>query len=311
MAPTAKIIDRFNYLVSLLCRIHPKYRVKIAPILLSIAGYLLYRRVASLRKSQRLLEGNSGSVVQGSRQPRAVRLDQVYPLGEDTSEPDLDIIAIHGLDTKSPDTWIWDNKSDPKVNWLADPDMLPRYVGRARIFTCDWPSDLWESPHSAQKTIQEFALLLLHGIKHRPRGITATQNTPIVFIASCLGGIILMQALTLASGENEYIREATRGILFLATPFRNTSFKDVAAWAEPGLSVLGALKGQRTTKLLQNVKDSTFVQGALVREFTALSQSRKYHLRTTYETGHTSLRVKAFPWLPKCLRDEKPVRIAK
>jgi len=80
---------------------------------------------------------------------------------------DVDIIAIHGLDTQSPDTWIWDPKG-ARVNWLEDPRMLPKRFPTARIFTCDWPADLFEQPGFVQKMIDEFARLLLAGINGRP-----------------------------------------------------------------------------------------------------------------------------------------------
>src|SRR4051812_30583611 len=41
---------------------------------------------------------------------RGAHLRQVYPTKDDPEVvpgPDIDIIAIHGLDTNSPDTWKW------------------------------------------------------------------------------------------------------------------------------------------------------------------------------------------------------------
>ncbi|KAM3444135.1 hypothetical protein MY4824_000024 [Beauveria thailandica] len=113
---------------------------------------------------------------------------QEIDLNRTEADTDIDIIAIHGLDTKSPDTWTWKDPRDPNnkrkwVNWLG-PGMLPTSVDRVRIFTCDWPADLLVPSDLIQKTIEE---------------------------------------------------KATRGIIFLATPFRGTSFQDVAAWAEVGL----------------------------------------------------------------------------
>jgi hypothetical protein len=76
---------------------------------------------------------------------RGARLRQVYPTEDDPKEngpgPDVDIIAIHGLDTNSEKTWTW-RGNGRKVNWLADPNMLLSRVERVRIFTYDWPADL-------------------------------------------------------------------------------------------------------------------------------------------------------------------------
>ncbi|KAL7962938.1 peptidase C14 [Trichoderma compactum] len=129
---------------------------------------------------------------------RGVGLTQVHPFPGAGAETDIDIIAIHGLDTKSPDTWVWKSKSpDEDVNWLASPHMLPERVGRARIFICNWPANLFEQPDLIQNKPEEFSRLLL-------------AERPIVFIASCLGGIVLIKALLTAEDAlSEYIAGST------------------------------------------------------------------------------------------------------
>ncbi|KAK3332775.1 hypothetical protein B0T19DRAFT_354377 [Cercophora scortea] len=244
---------------------------------------------------------------QSTRQ--GVILHQVYPDKNET-DTDIDIIAIHGLDTRSPDTWIW-RASNPKdnVNWLVDPRMLPSEVGAARIFTCDWPADLLQPSDLVQKTIEEYALLLLDGIRREilAMNLTRREGRPIFFIASCLGGIILAKALVDASDEYVPFKEATRGIIFLATPFRGTSFRDVAALAEPGLAVWSAIQGREANKLLGSVRGSTFDLETLVRKFTLLCRDsdRPLLVFNFYEKGKTSLPLKICPWLPGWLRQEK------
>jgi hypothetical protein len=223
-------------------------------------------------------------------------------------QTDVDIIAIHGLDTKSPDTWTW-RENGNSINWLAHPDMLPKTAGKARIFTCDWPADLFEQSDLIPKTIQEFARLLLDGIKGRPSVTSghASDDRPILFIASCLGGIILMEALVMADHEYLSVRRSTRAIVFLATPFGDTSFQDVASWAEPGLKAWALIQGREVTKLLGSVKGPTFDLGELLRKFTQLylDPARPYRIMTFYELGKTNLYHKLFPW---ALKATKPVR---
>ncbi|KAF7545220.1 hypothetical protein G7Z17_g9344 [Cylindrodendrum hubeiense] len=242
-------------------------------------------------------------------QKRGVYLCPVPIPNGDESETDVDIIAIHGLDTKSPDTWTWKTNpkdpSDPGVNWLSDPHMLLSKVGSARIFTCDWPADMFEPSNMTQKTNEEFARRLLDGIKRRPLPTNdrSREDRPIIFIASCLGGIILMKALVMADNEYLCIRKATRGILFLATPFGGTSFQDVAKWAEPGLKALASLRGQEVSKLLDSVKKSVDLD-ELVSSFTHFCQEHLYRdpidpqLMAFYELGKTNLYHKAIPYLP-------------
>jgi len=106
--------------------------------------------------------------------------------------------------------------------------MLPSQVERVRIFTCDWPADLLPQSDLVQKTVEEYALLLLDGIQRRPLATNdraRREERPILFVASCLGGIILAKALVDAGEEHLSLRRATRGIVFLATPFRGLRSK--------------------------------------------------------------------------------------
>jgi hypothetical protein len=55
------------------------------------------------------------------------------------------IVAVHGLDTGSPRTWIAyaqdGDETSRQVHWLQDYDMLPAAIPNARIFTYDWNAD--------------------------------------------------------------------------------------------------------------------------------------------------------------------------
>ncbi|KAI0506636.1 ARM repeat-containing protein [Xylaria bambusicola] len=267
-------------------------------IIASLLYFLVQRRAAS-RSTTPLLDSSPRS----SSHTKNVRIRQIYPSSEIETSTDIDIIAIHGLDTDSQRTWTWKQDGRPGVNWLADSDMLPKRAPKARIFTCDWPADLFESSDMVQKTIDEFARLLLVSIKNRP--LTTTDNRPIVFIVSCLGGIILMKALVMAEGEYITVGQATRGIIFLATPFRGTSFQNVAKWAEPGLRAWAFSQNKNVSSLLKHVKPS-FDLGELVRRFASFCRDNELNdnILTFYETGLTSLPRKILPWL----RDEgKPL----
>ena len=243
---------------------------------------------------------------------QGVRLCQVNR-DKNEADTDIDIIAVHGLDTKSPETWTYRDRDTGNVNWLADPRMLPNEVGAARIFTCDWPAALLQSSELVLKTIEEYALLLLDGIQRELWVSTGTrkEGRPVFFIASCLGGIILAKALVDAGEDYRFLRRATRGIIFLATPFRGTSFREVSSWAEPGLKTWASIQDRQASELLNNVKGSTSDLEALVRRFTELCQDKDYPCKVFnfYEKGKTSLPQKIFPWLPDGLCQEKQVSI--
>ncbi|KAK3345108.1 nacht nucleoside triphosphatase [Neurospora tetraspora] len=242
---------------------------------------------------------------------RGVHLNQV---NKDNGDTDIDIIAIHGLDTKSPDTWTWRDRRNPNVsvNWLAD--LLPVDVEKARIFTLDWPADLLQPSDLVPKLDDEIVTLLIDGIDRELLAKNKTRDRPILFIASCLGGIILMRALTTPPNHEcttscHCLRKATRGIIFLATPFRGTSFQEVAHWADPGLTAWALIRDRKVSKLLDSVKGSTFELEELVRTFTRFCQHPNWPFLVFnfYELGMTSLWRKIFPWLPTLFFKGKPL----
>jgi hypothetical protein len=216
-----------------------------------------------------------------------VHLVQVHPnpLGPKT-KTDIDIIAIHGLDTNSPDTWAFKRDNQPPSNWLKDKAMLPSKVGESRIFTCDWPAEMFESTDLAEKEIEEVARRLIDAIKRRDP--PNNDDRPILFIASCFGGIILVKAL-LDIIDNDPIRSSTRGVIFLATPFRGTTYAGIANWAQPGLTVYAKFQGKRLTQQLALLAGPTFKMNELIRSFGRLRRANGYHVFTFYEKGTTDL----------------------
>ncbi|GKZ98543.1 hypothetical protein AnigIFM59636_003533 [Aspergillus niger] len=243
---------------------------------------------------------------QSTRTGQGVRLCQVYPPPENEPETDVDIIAIHGLDTESPATWIWRASSSDKhgINWLAHPYMLPDKAKRARIFYCNWPARLFNEQSTIQMTVTELARRLLLGIHSRPG---AEKNRPLLFIASCLGGVILSRALVIAARSgSEYasLWRATGGVVFLATPFRGTAFKDLARVAVDFLKGYAKLADRAVTNLLESVTESTPFLEDLVGEFTLICQQRDQpcQLAIFYETEKGNLLRKA-RFLPQLAAD--------
>lgn len=260
-----------------------------------------------------------------SRTHGAVYLNELT--GRAKEETDIDIIALHGLDTQSPGTWTWSPQKSfwerlkhsahlekGNVNWLEDKGMLPAKVGAARIFTCDWPAELHQPSNLRQKEMEEYAEILLNGIQsklfkadHTNEDDNRTKHRPILFIASCLGGIMLINALVIADTKqsgHRRIREATRGIAFLATPFRGTSFQSIQSWAKPLLKAWAAIQGKESSSLLGSLATSIQPLENGVHRFTSLCTSPEYPIeaRTFYELGRTNLLHKFLFWLPARLR---------
>ncbi|KAK3370961.1 hypothetical protein B0T24DRAFT_303415 [Lasiosphaeria ovina] len=115
-------------------------------------------------------------------------LRQITPVGDAPDDATIDIIAIHGLGTESPRIWEFKKKGGAEVvNWLSDRDMLPAALPDAHIFTYDWNANYAEG--APVQTLLGHADMLL-GCITEGRG---SQTRPIIFVASCFGGLILAE----------------------------------------------------------------------------------------------------------------------
>lgn len=73
------------------------------------------------------------------------------------------------------------------VSWLSDSDMLPAALPEARIFTYDWNANYFKD--APVQTLLGHADTLLKLVSEG-RG---SQTRPIIFVASCFGGLILAE----------------------------------------------------------------------------------------------------------------------
>ncbi|KAJ5708376.1 hypothetical protein N7488_008177 [Penicillium malachiteum] len=224
-----------------------------------------------------------------------IRLHRVYPTSENPDiETDIDIIAIHGLDTKSPETWQFKNVKENIVlcNWLKDKEMLPSKVGTARIFTIDWPAEMFERRHMEPKGPIELARLLISGVEQRLKPGERNQDRPIYFIASCLGGLMLIKALVIDEGMQTL--QCTRGITFLATPFSGTALSERESLARPSLSFMASKKRKNVNPLYTEFLGKlNGLRLELVDQFLRHRNKYKFHVITFYEGTYTSLSAKA------------------
>ncbi|KAI1357149.1 hypothetical protein F5Y08DRAFT_324892 [Xylaria arbuscula] len=124
-----------------------------------------------------------------------VGLVQQFPDPEDpvaTRSAIVDVVALHGLRAQSPKTWIaWkdgQSAASGEVNWLQDPKMLPSKIPQARILTYDWNANYAED--ASADRFQGHANALLNRLQQNRRD-NERSNHPLVFIASCFGGLLL------------------------------------------------------------------------------------------------------------------------
>ncbi|RKK18924.1 hypothetical protein BFJ66_g1055 [Fusarium oxysporum f. sp. cepae] len=177
------------------------------------------------------------------------------------------IIAIHGLGTESPRTWEFKRSEGRVVNWLADEDMLPATVPEARIFTYDWNANYFQDA-PVQTLLSHADTLLAHIAETRD-----VKSRPIIFIASCFGGLVLIEAINRAGQEGSPYRHvllSTVGIVFLATPFNGADASREARWQV----VVGGIMGEDTSdELIKDLERKHDLVHRRVQKFTEIANA--------------------------------------
>ncbi|KAK0639874.1 hypothetical protein B0T16DRAFT_383637 [Cercophora newfieldiana] len=213
-------------------------------------------------------------------------LRRIAPLGDDPDNTTVDIITIHGLATESPRTWEFKKKGGTGVvNWLSDHDMLPAALPSARIFTYDWNANYFAD--APVQTLLGHADTLL-GLIAAGRG---SQTRPIIFIASCFGGLILAEAINRAAQEGSVYRHillSTVGIVFLATPFHGSDAAKQAQWQ---VLVAGIMGEQASNQLVQDLEQRHDFVRQRVQKFTEIANAEAVRLPMCcfFETRKTEM----------------------
>lgn len=123
----------------------------------------------------------------------------------------ISIILIHGVNGDPIKTWehVSSDGSGKRVLWPRD--LLPKDFPAARVLSFGYNGDIYRNDSVAG--IRDLARSLLSYLSIKRRGVDS--NRPILFIAHCLGGLIVKQALHTAHYERDYTRVAleTAGIV--------------------------------------------------------------------------------------------------
>ncbi|KAK3935926.1 putative kinesin light chain [Diplogelasinospora grovesii] len=164
--------------------------------------------------------------------------------------------------------------------------MLPEAVPEARIFTYDWDANFFEN--APVQTLLGHADNLLALVLAESRG---SEIRPIIFIASCFGGLVLAQALTRASEEGSAYRQILRftvGVVFLATPFHGTDAKKQAQWQ---VVVGGIMEKQTSDQLVRDLNERSDHVYNRVKKFAEMANrdSVRLPIHCFYETKRTMM----------------------
>ncbi|KAH7117683.1 ankyrin repeat-containing domain protein [Dendryphion nanum] len=228
--------------------------------------------------------------------PEFPRLYSVVPNDGTKGDTTIDIIAVHGLETTSPTTWIaYEKEADLESkphHWLKDSDMLPSIVKEARIWHFDYNSR-WS--HDAQNGhIEGVADTLLNLIQNK---YDEFRSRALIFIGSCFGGIVVATALSKAShlsGDKRAIFDQTGGVVFLGTPLRGTKAANIAGWQNLIFGTLRVGTDQdRSNTLLKDIQENSRWLELQLDKFAMLTVRNQeqfgMQIRCFYETKKTQI----------------------
>lgn len=134
----------------------------------------------------------------------------------------IDIVAIHGIGAHPDDSWcknVGTTESPRWVNWLQDEDMLPAVAPNARIMRYGYQSQ-WFGEGAMRQKASTVAQRLLLALRRKREEY---PFRPLLFIAHCFGGLVVLKALLDArQDKNEWpgVSASTTGLIFFGTPFR-------------------------------------------------------------------------------------------
>ncbi|KAK3295430.1 Alpha/Beta hydrolase protein [Chaetomium fimeti] len=163
----------------------------------------------------------------------------------------IDIVAVHGLNGDSHNTWthIPEGGKGPQTLWLRD--LLPGKLPNAHVMSFQYDS----STHGmSEQSVRGNAGKLVRLLRDK-REDYEEEERPIVFIGHSLGGIVIKQALKHAKDHDfTDIYAHTNGIVFFGTPHRGA---DAASWAATLSGILSAASRKPPSKFLEALKNDS------------------------------------------------------
>ncbi|KAF8529512.1 hypothetical protein BU17DRAFT_60309 [Hysterangium stoloniferum] len=198
--------------------------------------------------------------------------------------PNIDIVAIHGLDGHREQSWTAENG----ILWLKD--LLPQRLPHARITTYGYDTSTSSELNKIEETLYGHAQNFISRLALL-RNKTTTTTRPIIFLAHSLGGIILKFALIHANQCNDShlsyhkrIMLSTIGILFFGTPHQGTA---VALSASQMLRVLLPVKENTAHALLRDLASNSNMLEIQLSLYNGISAS--FTTKFLYEVYQTVL----------------------
>ncbi|KAK0665494.1 hypothetical protein QBC41DRAFT_379389 [Cercophora samala] len=200
------------------------------------------------------------------------------------------IVLIHGLNGDPIETW---RHQDSKKLWPQE--FLPLQRPNTRVLSYGYNGDIYLNNSAAN--IRDMARSILSNLDSIRR---SDPRRPVIFVAHCLGGLIVKQALCFARAEPRFydIGSATKAVFFFGTPHSGANRKDWKRIAE-SYSVLSPHKGP-VANIVNAITTSAPKLGKLCDDFVELTAH--YLIVTWYETVF-------WPGTKRCIVDQTSSRM--
>lgn len=158
--------------------------------------------------------------------PGHLVLEVLYEPSE-PQDADLDVIFVHGLGGGLTETWTHKGSNSDGQVWPRD--LLKTRLPLARVMAYGYDGSTHLNDSVAR--IRDHARTLVSRLAGERDDVDPAR--PIIFVAHCLGGLIIKQALCFANTDENHgfkdVARATAGILLFGTPNFGTTREQIKA----------------------------------------------------------------------------------
>ncbi|KAK8232528.1 putative ribonuclease p/mrp subunit [Phyllosticta capitalensis] len=175
-------------------------------------------------------------------------------LGGALSDPlnaTTDIVFVHGLGGDRVRTWTAVPSEDNPEAVFWPKELLPEVCKAARILSFGYDASFaqfWPGQDvPVETTIDDHSTSLFQNLAGL-RSETSSTKRPIIFVAHSLGGLVVANALARqnADAASQAIGNATKGAIFLGTPFEGS---DLAKLGKIGVQIASLFSSTNEHKL--------------------------------------------------------------
>ncbi|SCN76245.1 uncharacterized protein FFB20_05208 [Fusarium fujikuroi] len=191
---------------------------------------------------------------------------------------------MNPLGNKSHEEDVWKDK-ESGVNWVRD--LLPVQIPSARVLAFQYNANVVFGPSIAGVAGQAENLLECLRMKRKLNPLR-----PIIWIAHSLGGIIVKEALVIASKRFQaypMISTFTYAVFFMAVPHRGSNY---AGFGKIASNIVGLVTFQQKNSFLQSVSIDSDYNKELNSKFEPLLKLYKFY---TWMEGREVPGVGLFP----------------